>query len=184
LESDRKSGRPGMMLASTSGLRSRLRSVLATFPAASRSCLGLCLLQGCRAQICASGRDRPRPDHQPPGLCNRLAAGRGPLSAHGLWASFPADVTIARAARRSHAACGDAAPPSPALQRLDGADAWPIRAVEAAWPDSPEWAPCLRFCTFRERDEVHPKSTARCSADLNLFNRKHSDVRDGWPDKN
>jgi hypothetical protein len=30
------------------------------------SCLGLCLLQGCRARCCAFDRARPRSDHQPP----------------------------------------------------------------------------------------------------------------------
>jgi len=34
--------------------------------AGDRSCLGLCLLQGCRARCCAFDRARPRSDHQPP----------------------------------------------------------------------------------------------------------------------
>jgi len=54
-----------------------------------RSCLGLVLLQGWRAQLRASGRARPRPDHQPPGMSRRSTAVRVPLSARGLAAPFP-----------------------------------------------------------------------------------------------
>jgi len=95
---NQKGGRSRDQLASTSGLRSRLRSDSpAHVRPRDRSCLGLRLLQGCRAHCCASeGRARPRTstDHQPPethGPLGRVAA--HPQSAHGFEASFPTEMT-------------------------------------------------------------------------------------------
>jgi hypothetical protein len=64
-----KAGEPGMMLASTSGLRlpSAVRS--RGLRPRVRSCLGLCLFQGSRARFRASDRARPLSDHQSPGPC-------------------------------------------------------------------------------------------------------------------
>jgi hypothetical protein len=57
----------GIRMASTSGLHSRLRSAPgATRGPRERSCLGLCLLQGCRALSRASAGLVPGLDHQPP----------------------------------------------------------------------------------------------------------------------
>ena len=87
-----KSDRPGMRWRRLLGFDSRLRSVApAHVWPERRSCLGLCLLQGCRARSCASAGLDPATDHQPPErrADNSFAAGRF-LSAHGLARrSFP-----------------------------------------------------------------------------------------------
>ena len=62
-----KSDRPGMRWRRLLGFDSRLRSVApAHVWPERRSCLGLCLLQGCRARSCASAGLDPATDHQPP----------------------------------------------------------------------------------------------------------------------
>jgi len=60
--------------ASTSGLRSRLRSVsVAHRSATDRSCLGLCLFQGWRARFTVHpNRLDPVRDHQPPEILGRF----------------------------------------------------------------------------------------------------------------
>jgi hypothetical protein len=73
------------------GFCSRLRSACpAHVWPAKRSCLGLCLLQGCRARCCASAGLDPAADHQPPVRRRQLIRRRRFLSAHGLARrSFP-----------------------------------------------------------------------------------------------
>jgi hypothetical protein len=120
-------------MASTSGLRSRLRSdVTADFWPGYRSCLGLCLLQGFGHAAVHPDRARPRSDHQPPGTHARVLARRAaahPQSAHGFSASFPTVTCYRETCSVGHipvcAACWRRG--SPSLQRIDGADASPTR---------------------------------------------------------
>jgi hypothetical protein len=154
----KRANEPGMMPASTSGLR--LPSAIRFHdPSGQRTdpALGFA---SCRVgghvtahPVGLNGRstiDRRRPthaDHQSPEIRRTepipiahpypLLGLRRP-SRTGCTASCSPDVSLI---------CGDAAPPSPALQRFDEADAWP-------GPDQPcgrsGSAPCLRFCTVRE----------------------------------
>ena len=91
-----QSDRPRMRMASTSGLRSRLRSVsLAHVRPERRSCLGLCLLQGCRARCCASERARPR---------RRSPASGTPRRSIHLPPAIPIRSWVCRRSFRSHRA--------------------------------------------------------------------------------
>jgi hypothetical protein len=98
---ERKRRSIGDELASTSGLRSRLRSgSMAHVRPRNRSCLGLSLLQGCRTRF-AVHRDRARPrlrDHQPPEITppRCVARSRALQSAHGFAASFPTEMRSMR----------------------------------------------------------------------------------------
>ena len=83
---DQKGGRSGMRMASTSGLRSRLRSDRVAYLRPRGSFLPWAFpLAGFRAQMpCNRSRARPRSDHQPPGthardLARRAAAHPNPL---------------------------------------------------------------------------------------------------------
>jgi hypothetical protein len=68
---DLKSGRPGTIWLRLLGFDSRLRSDSVARRAADRSCLGLCLLQGCgHGSVHPRGLD-PSADHQPPGRLRR-----------------------------------------------------------------------------------------------------------------
>jgi hypothetical protein len=72
-----------------------------------RSCLGLCLLQGCGRVSAHANRARPRLNHQPPGWRARVS----------LRAARPNPLMGLNA-------CADDEPAhSPSLQRIDGADA-------------------------------------------------------------
>jgi len=112
---------------STSGLRSRLRSAPAVIVATGRDpALGFA---SCRVRghaIRASARARPRlADHQPPALADHF--GKSSQSAHGLWAILPGSS----ARRWLPPFCAKPVTAltatSPALQRVEGTDAWLVR---------------------------------------------------------
>lgn len=116
---------PGMTRLRLLGFSSRLRSVSTAFGRGSILPWAL-PLAGLWARFCASVRARPRPYHQPPGRLRRQRCRFAvPYPLMGFVAPLRA-TRVRRAARQSLAACGDAAPPSPALQRIDGADALPF----------------------------------------------------------
>jgi len=79
--SESKGGRPGMSWLRLLGF-APVCGPTRDHATTRRSCLGLCLLQGCRARIRASRRARPRRDHQPPETPRPLvfrAAARSPI---------------------------------------------------------------------------------------------------------
>ena len=170
-----KSDRPRMRMASTSGLHSRLRSISRAARLATRNdpALGFasCRVVG-HVAAHRSGLD-PAADHQPPepGAVNSFAA-RDSYPLMGLPTSFP-----------SRAISASCSPGSPGLRsRLAFAsDVVPYSVLMGLMPCRPEIrprglirpAPCLRFCTFRERDVRSIRSSRRgASADLNLFKRQ------------
>jgi hypothetical protein len=81
--------------ASTSGLRSRLRSVSVALrcSATDRSCLGLCLLQGWRARFPVQpNRLDPVRDHQPPEIQDRFRDRVFPIRSWAFGVSFHLDM--------------------------------------------------------------------------------------------
>jgi hypothetical protein len=132
---NQEGGRSAVELASTSGLRSRLRSdpSARTFGRGTDPALGFasCRVDG-HVSVHPIGLD-PVSDHQPPGIApfRQRSGDTHPQSAHGFSASFPTVTCSVRPSRESSLVVRPSHPccavcyrrESPSLQRVDGADA-------------------------------------------------------------
>jgi hypothetical protein len=147
---DLKGARPGMRWRRLLGFA----PVCGPFPRATSSRIVPALgFASCRV----GGRTTAHPgghvtaaDHQPPESARRITA-TGELPIRSWVCGDPHRSEMhnpSRAARRAcllpTERCSRSA--SPSLQRIDGADAWPVRPMLHAPIGS---APCLRFCTVR-----------------------------------